>query len=231
MTDQQKIVIAIDGYSSCGKSTMARQLAAALSYTFIDSGAMYRAVTLYFLQHHIDTADQDAVQSALADIHLSFTWDESLQQAAVQLNGVNVAGEIRDMAVASKVSEVAAIAAVRHFAVVQQQQMGQQKGIVMDGRDIGTVVFPDAALKIFVTADTEIRVQRRYAELQAQHKAVSIDEVRHNLLERDRIDTTRKESPLRRAADALLLDNSHLNREEQLAIVLGWAEERIRLAQ
>lgn len=226
----KKITIAIDGYSSCGKSTMAKQLAAELGYIFVDSGAMYRAITLYFLEHNIDTHQTDRVAEALQKIQLSFQWNAEKQQSDVLLNGVNVAGQIRDMHVAAKVSEVAALPAVRHFAVAQQQKMGKEKGIVMDGRDIGTVVFPDAELKIFVTASIEVRTQRRYDELKFTQPDISKDEVRENLLARDYVDSTRAESPLRQAEDAILLDNSHISREEQLLMVLGWAKEKIDIA-
>lgn len=226
----KKITIAIDGYSSCGKSTMAKQLAAELGYIFVDSGAMYRAITLYFLEHNIDTHQTDRVAEALQKIQLSFQWNAEKQQSDVLLNGVNVAGQIREMHVAAKVSEVAALPAVRHFAVAQQQKMGKEKGIVMDGRDIGTVVFPDAELKIFVTASIEVRTQRRYDELKFTQPDISKDEVRENLLARDYVDSTRAESPLRQAEDAILLDNSHISREEQLLMVLGWAKEKIDIA-
>lgn len=222
-----KIIIAIDGYSSCGKSTMARQLASRLAYTFIDSGAMYRAITLYLLRREVPLADVPAVEQALEQIRLNFQWDPGRKTALIQLNGELVEEHIRQMEVAASVSKVAAIAAVRRFAVARQQAMGREKGIVMDGRDIGTVVFPDAELKIFVTADPEVRVQRRFKELTGQHIAVSVEEVRRNLQERDLIDTTRAESPLRQAADAYLLDNSHMTPEEQLELVLELAEQRI----
>jgi cytidylate kinase len=223
----KKITIAIDGYSSCGKSTMAKQLAAQLGYVFIDSGAMYRAITLYFLQENIALQDSALVDQALQNVHFSFVWHQEKLQSEICLNGLNVASEIREMSVASKVSEVAALPAVRHFAVAQQQKMGLEKGIVMDGRDIGTVVFPDAELKIFVTASIEVRSQRRYDELKQSNPHITLDEVKDNLQARDFIDSTRKESPLRQADDAILLDNSHISREEQLALVLAWAKERM----
>lgn len=223
----KKITIAIDGYSSCGKSTMAKQLAAALGYVFVDSGAMYRAITLFFLREKIDCHNANEVAAALENIQLSFVWNKEKQQSDIFLNGTNVAVEIREMNVAAKVSEVAALPAVRYCAVAQQQKMGNEKGIVMDGRDIGTVVFPDAELKIFVTASIDIRTQRRYDELKHNDPNVSKDEVRDNLQARDFIDTTRKESPLRKADDAILLDNSNLNREEQLDLVLALAKERM----
>jgi CMP/dCMP kinase len=223
-----KIIIAIDGYSSCGKSTIARQLAAKLSYTFIDSGAMYRAITLFLLRHNIPVTDTEAVTGALSRIRLSFRWSDEKHAAVIQLNGEDVEEHIRLMNVAAMVSQVASIAAVRRFAVAQQQAMGKAKGIVMDGRDIGTVVFPGAELKIFVTADPEVRARRRFDELAAQNIETTIEEVRKNLQERDLMDTTRAESPLRQAADAYLLDNSAMTPEEQLDLVTALAMERMR---
>jgi cytidylate kinase len=221
-----KIIIAIDGYSSCGKSTLAKQLAAQLGYTFIDSGAMYRAITLYFIRHNIDLQNHDQILDALGSIHLSFVFNESLQQSEIYLNDENVAHLIREMTVAEKVSEVAAIREVRSFAVAQQKKMGRRKGIVMDGRDIGTVVFPEAELKIFMTAAPEVRVKRRFQELYDGNHNITLDEVRHNLEMRDYIDSNREESPLRKADDAIVLDNSNLSREEQLEKVLEWVKER-----
>jgi len=223
----KKITIAIDGFSSCGKSTMAKQLAAELGYVFVDSGAMYRAITLYFVEHHIDVHQPDRVAEALQNIHLSFQWNAETQQSDILLNGVNVAAQIREMKVAAKVSEVAALPSVRRFAVAQQQKMGLAKGIVMDGRDIGTVVFPDAELKIFVTASIEVRTQRRFDELKHKDPNISKDEVRENLLARDYIDSNRSESPLRQAEDAILLDNSDISREEQLQMALAWARKKM----
>jgi cytidylate kinase len=224
----KKIIIAIDGYSSCGKSTLARELAVQLGYNYIDSGAMYRAITLYFLRNNVDLTDQITVQAAIADINLSFVFNEHRQASDIYLNDENAEPYIRDMIVSEKVSEVAAIKAVRTFAVAQQQRMGQDKGIVMDGRDIGTAVFPDAELKLFVTADSEVRVMRRFKELYATNPAITIDEVRHNLELRDYIDSTRDESPLRRADDAVIVDNSNLTRAEQLAIVLEMVKDRTK---
>lgn len=223
----KKITIAIDGFSSCGKSTMAKQLAAELGYVFVDSGAMYRAITLYFVENHIDVHQPDRVAEALQNIHLSFQWNAETQQSDILLNGVNVAAQIREMKVAAKVSEVAALPSVRRFAVAQQQKMGLAKGIVMDGRDIGTVVFPDAELKIFVTASIEVRTQRRFDELKHKDPNISKDEVRENLLARDYIDSNRAESPLRQAEDAILLDNSDISREEQLQMALAWARKKM----
>ncbi|RTL55950.1 MAG: (d)CMP kinase [Sphingobacteriales bacterium] len=223
----KKIIIAIDGYSSCGKSTLAKALAKKLHYVFIDSGAMYRAITLYFIQHKIKTHHENEVAEALKHIHLAFEFHPETEQNNMLLNGINVEAEIRDMAVSAKVSEVAAIPAVRKFAVAQQQQMGRLKGIVMDGRDIGTTVFPQAELKIFVTADPAIRVERRFKELFAQNKNITIEDVKANLEMRDYIDTNRTESPLRKANDAKELNNSNLTKEEQLNIVYKWAMETI----
>lgn len=218
----KKIIIAIDGFSSCGKSTLAKRLATQLSYTFIDTGAMYRAITLYFSRNSVDLSNHQAIEAALQNIELHFELNNATKQSEIFLNGENVAHLIRELLVADKVSEVAAIKEVRHFAVAQQQVMGAKKGIVMDGRDIGTVVFPKAELKIFMTADPETRVLRRFDELYAINPHISIDEVRHNLELRDYIDSNREESPLRQAEDARVLDNTHLDREQQFALVLEW---------
>lgn len=223
----KKIVIAIDGYSSCGKSTLAKQLAKELDYIFVDSGAMYRAITLFFLRNNIDIQDVKAISAALNNITLTFKYNSLAGKSDIFLNEENVALQIREMRVNDHVSDVAALEAVRTFAVAQQQQMGQQKGIVMDGRDIGTTVFPDAELKIFVTADIDIRVQRRLLELREKNPSISEEEVKQNLQWRDQIDSSREVSPLRQATDAIVLDNSKLTREEQLAIVLGWANDKI----
>ncbi len=221
-----KIIIAIDGYSSCGKSTLAKELGKRLGYNYIDSGAMYRAITLYFLRNSINFTDPEAVLAAIANINLGFVFNEQTQRSDIELNGEDVEPYIRDMIVSEKVSEVAAIREVRAFAVAQQKRMGKKKGIVMDGRDIGTTVFPDAELKIFMTADPDVRVMRRFQEMYATNPQITIDEVRHNLELRDYIDSTREESPLHRADDALLLDNSNLSREEQLEVVLEWVKDR-----
>ena len=221
-----KIIIAIDGFSSCGKSTLAKELASKLGYNYIDSGAMYRAITLYFLRNQVDFNDPAAVLGAIANINLSFIFNEDNGRSEICLNDENVEPYVRDMIIAEKVSEVAAIREVRSFAVAQQKRMGRKKGIVMDGRDIGTAVFPDAELKIFMTADPEVRVMRRFKEMYATNPQITIDEVRHNLELRDYIDSTREESPLHQAADAILLDNSNLSKEEQLDIVLEWVKDR-----
>lgn len=221
-----KIIIAIDGFSSCGKSTIARQLAVTLGYNYIDSGAMYRAITLYFLRNGVNFSNHDQILDALANIHLSFVFNEATQKSEICLNDEDVEHQIRDMIVAEKVSEVAAIKEVRAFATAQQKRMGRKKGIVMDGRDIGTTVFPDAELKIFMTADPAVRVMRRFEELFPTNPNITLEEVKHNLELRDYIDSNREESPLRQAEDALVLDNSNMTREEQLELALGWVKER-----
>lgn len=226
----QKIIIAIDGFSSCGKSTLAKAMAKNLQYIFIDTGAMYRAVALFFLRAGIDFDNNTDIAEALNKITLQFKYNPASLQSDMYLNEENVEQEIREMRVSQKVSEVAAIALVRDFAVAQQQAMGESKGIVMDGRDIGTVVFPKAELKIFVTASPDIRVQRRFLELSAKNAAITVDEIAENLQHRDLIDTTREHSPLKQADDALVLDNSNMTREAQLDIALQWAQERISQA-
>jgi CMP/dCMP kinase len=227
MESKRKIIITIDGWSSCGKSTLAKQLAEELDYVYIDSGAMYRAITLYFLRNNIDWTKPKIVASALQDIKLEFIYNPKSKQSEIHLNEENVEYLIRDLIIAEKVSEVAAIKAVREFAVAQQQKMGKNKGIVMDGRDIGTVVFPKAALKIFMVADNAIRVERRFKELYEKNPNITLNEVKNNLEMRDYIDSHRENSPLRKAEDAIELDNTHLGMKEQLEIALGWAKERI----
>lgn len=214
----QPIIITIDGWSSCGKSTLARQLAKELGFVYIDSGAMYRAITLYFIRQHVDWSQPEAVHRALSNIKLSFVFNPATQQSEIYLNDENVEFLIRELVVAEKVSEVAALPEVRQFAVAQQQAMGGEKGIVMDGRDIGTTVFPNAEVKFFMTADPEVRVQRRYQELAKKNPQISIDEVRQNLQTRDYIDSHREVSPLRQANDAIVIDNSQLTMDQQLAI-------------
>jgi len=226
----KKIIITLDGYSSCGKSTLAKQMAAHLNYVFIDSGAMYRAITLYFIRHGIDLTNADAVVEALKHIHLTFILNEQTGRADMYLNNENVEEEIRGLEVSNNVSQVAALEPVRIFSVAQQQLMGAQKGIVMDGRDIGTAVFPEAELKIFVMASPEVRVERRYQELAAKDPAITKAEIKANLEMRDHIDSTREFSPLKQAHDALVLDNSNLSRDEQLELALSWAKERIERA-
>jgi cytidylate kinase len=224
---EKKIVITIDGWSSCGKSTLARQLADELKYTYIDSGAMYRAITLYFLRNHVDWTRHEAVVKALGEITLEFVYHPPSGKSEIILNGENVEYPIRDLVVAEKVSEVAAIKEVRAFAVKQQQLLGKKKAIVMDGRDIGTVVFPKAELKIFMTADNAVRVERRFRELFDKNPNITIEEVKSNLEMRDYIDSHRENSPLRQAVDAIVLDNTNLSPKEQLEIALKWARERI----
>lgn len=214
----KKITIAIDGFSSCGKSTMAKDLAREIGYIYIDSGAMYRAVTLYSIENgifHGDKIDTEALKNRMKDIHISFRIDPKTGRPNTYLNGVNVENKIRTMEVSSKVSPISALEFVRAAMVEQQQAMGCEKGIVMDGRDIGTTVFPDAELKIFVTASPEIRAQRRYDELKAKGQDASFEEILENVKQRDHIDQNREVSPLRKADDALLLDNTELSIPEQ----------------
>jgi cytidylate kinase len=220
----KKIIITIDGWSSCGKSTLARQLAKELGYLYIDSGAMYRAITLYFLRNNIDWNHKKEVIESLKNINLEFIYNESSQKSEIHLNEENVEYLIRDLIIAEKVSDVAAIKEVREFAVAQQQKVGKKKGIVMDGRDIGTVVFPNAELKIFMTADNAVRVERRFKELYAKNPNITIEEVKNNLEMRDYIDSHREVSPLRKAKDALILDNTNLTENQQLALALSWVK-------
>ena len=223
----KKIIITIDGWSSCGKSTLAKQLAKELGYVYVDSGAMYRAITLYFLRNHIDWTDKKEVKDALKSINLEFVFNEKSQSSEIYLNEENVEYVIRDLVIAEKVSDVAAIKEVREFAVSQQQKLGDKKGIVMDGRDIGTVVFPKAELKIFMTADNAVRVERRFKELYEKNPNITIEEVKNNLEMRDYIDSHREVSPLRKAKDAIELDNTHLTEKEQLQKAITWANEKI----
>lgn len=222
----KKIIITIDGWSSCGKSTLAKQMAKKLGYVYIDSGAMYRAITLFFLRNHTDWTDKTEVKEALNQISLHFEYNEKSEQSEMILNDENVEYVIRDLVIAEKVSEVASIAAVRKFAVKQQQQMGKKKGIVMDGRDIGTTVFPEAELKIFMTADISVRVERRFKEMYAKNPNITIEEVKSNLEMRDYIDSNREVSPLRKAEDAILLDNTHITMEQQLSFALKLVKEK-----
>ncbi|MGD9555523.1 MAG: (d)CMP kinase [Mangrovibacterium sp.] len=225
----KKIIIAIDGHSSCGKSTVARELAAKLNYLYLDSGAMYRAVTLFALRNKLaedGNVDRQGLIERLSEIHIEFRFNARTGQNDTWLNGENVEEEIRQIKVSASVSPVATIPEVRSALVRQQQEMGKNKGIVMDGRDIGTVVFPQAELKIFMTARPEVRAQRRYDELTAKGVPVSYQEILQNVQERDRIDSSREISPLRKADDALVLDNSDINREQQLAWALQQIKER-----
>lgn len=218
----RKIVIAIDGYSACGKSTTAKEVAATLGYKYIDTGAMYRAVTLYFLDHHISLTNPREISKALQDIHISFNTN-SKSITEVFLNGASVEKEIRKMRIAESVSPVSAIKEVRVAMVEQQRRMGREKGVVMDGRDIGTVVFPHAELKFFMKADMAIRAYRRQQELLEKGQMVDLDKVIENITQRDKIDTTRAESPLRQAEDAMVLDTSYITIEEQVDEVVRQA--------
>jgi len=223
----KKIIVAIDGHSSCGKSTMAKSLAQELGYIYIDSGAMYRVVTLYALRNGLinnGVPDREKLIAGLKNIKITFKWDEVLGKNTTFLNGENVEEEIRRLEVSENVSPISTIAEVRHEMVKQQRENGKNKGIVMDGRDIGTVVFPDAELKIFMTASPEIRAQRRYLELKEKGQEVDFDSILQNVEGRDEIDSNREVSPLKRADDALILDNSYLSREEQLK----WTLEKVK---
>ena len=212
----KKIIVAIDGFSSTGKSTLAKQLAKRLGYTYIDSGAMYRAITLYFLRHEIALTDKTQIKNAIEKITLHFENNE------ICLNDENVEKEIRIMEISNLVSEVSALEDVRTFAVAQQQKIGKKKGLVMDGRDIGTTVFPNAELKIYLHANEKTRTQRRFDEMKVKNSVITLDEVRDNLKHRDLIDSTREISPLKKADDAIVLDNSELTMEEQLEISFNW---------
>ena len=215
----KKIIVAIDGHSSCGKSTMAKDLASKIGYTYIDTGAMYRAVTYYALQHGMFAEDgtilSDLLEPAMDDIHISFEFNEETRRPDTYLNGEYIEDKIRGLEVSAHVSPIATVGFVREAMVAQQQEMGKKKGIVMDGRDIGTVVFPEAELKVFVTASAEVRAQRRFDELTGKGQEVSFEEILENVKERDRIDSSREISPLRQADDAILLDNSNLTIPEQ----------------
>ncbi|UKJ08950.1 (d)CMP kinase [Solitalea lacus] len=215
----KNFIIAIDGYSSCGKSTIAKALAKHLNFIYVDSGAMYRAATLYFLRNNIDWHDHDVVIEALKDIHVELHLENDYTQ--VLLNDEDVSEEIRKMPVSNNVSKVSTIKEIRKAMVKLQQKMGKTKNIVMDGRDIGTTVFPDAQLKVFMTAQPLIRAERRYKELKAKGEELTVREVLDNLKERDHEDTTREESPLRKADDAIILDNSHMTPDQQLEFVVN----------
>ena len=225
MDNKKKIVIAIDGFSSCGKSTFAKAIAAKLGYIFIDTGAMYRAVTLYALEQGAiveGVVDQARVEQLLGEVEISFRFNSERGASDIYVNGVYAEDRIRGIEVSNCVSKVSSIGAVREKLVAMQQQMGSERGVVMDGRDIGTVVFPDAELKIFMTADPKVRAERRYKELTAKGDEVTMEEILENVISRDQADMTRAISPLRRAEDALELDNSYMSVEEQMA----WFMER-----
>ncbi len=227
---KKKIIIAIDGHSSTGKSTMAKQLAKELGYVYVDTGAMYRAVALFAMKRGFiksDFFDKAALVNALDQLSLNFIFNETRGFAEMYLNNENVEEQIRTLEVSAHVSAVAAVSEVRRLLVAQQQKMGEEKGIVMDGRDIGTVVFPNAELKLFVTASPEIRAKRRFDELIAKGETVRYQEIYENVVERDRIDSSRSDSPLLKAADAIEIDNSNLTREQQFDLILKLANERI----
>ena len=226
----KKITIAIDGYSSTGKSTVAKQLADFLGYVYVDSGAMYRAITLYALQNNFISENHFETNSlidSLDKIKLKFNKETSADKAEIYLNGINVEKEIRTLRVSEFVSPIATLSEVRRKLVQQQQIMGEDKGIVMDGRDIGTVVFPEAELKIFMNANAEQRAKRRYDELIERGDSITYEEILNNVIERDRIDTTRKDSPLIKSVDAIEIDNSEMNLEDQFQMILQLAKDRI----
>jgi CMP/dCMP kinase len=224
----KKIIITIDGWSSAGKSTLAKQLAKELGYVYVDSGAMYRAITLYFLRNQVHWTDKKQVDEALQDIYLDFRVNEKTGASEIHLNDENVESLIRDLNIAEKVSEVAAIKEVRAFAVMQQHKLGAKKGIVMDGRDIGTVVFPHAELKIFMIADSPVRVERRFKQMKEKNPAVVLEEIKENIEMRDHMDSHRKISPLKKADDAIEIDNTHLTEAEQLQKALLLAKQRLK---
>ena len=222
-----KLVIAIDGYSSCGKSTTAKVVAARMGYGYIDTGAMYRAVSLFFVQQRVAFSNQKEVTAALEKIHITFNHNGRTGRNETCLNGLNVEEEIRTMAISNIVSEVSAIPEVRWAMVAQQQRMGRKRGVVMDGRDIGTKVFPDAEVKVFMTADVYIRAKRRQQELLEKGELINLGDILRNLEKRDLIDTTRAESPLVKAPDATLLDTSYMTIEEQVDWVLEQADQKL----
>ena len=226
----KKITIAIDGFSSTGKSTIAKQLAKKLGYIYVDTGAMYRTVALFGLQNNFvgtDFVNQEALINELKNIKISFVFNADLGFAEVYLNGVNVENKIRSLEVSNLVSKVAAISKVREKLVSEQQEMGLNKGIVMDGRDIGTVVFPEAELKIFMTASADTRAKRRFDELIEKGDNVSYNDIYKNVVERDQMDTTREDSPLVKAEDAIEIDNSNLSKEEQFELILKLVQEKL----
>ncbi len=231
MRSQKKINIAIDGHSSTGKSTVAKALAKKLGYIYIDTGAMYRAVTLYALEKKYigkNFFDKQKLISDLDQLEISFEYNPETQKSETFLNGQNVEKKIRSMEISQYVSQIAEIPEVRRKLVKLQQEIARKKGVVMDGRDIGSVVMPDAELKIFMTASPEIRARRRHKELLEKGQAVSYDDVLQNIIERDQIDSSRKDSPLFRVPDAKLLDNSNLQPDEQLHLILNWVEEKLK---
>ena len=225
--NNKKIIIAIDGHSSCGKSTFAKSIAARLGYIFIDTGAMYRAVTLYALENGAianGIVDEERVEAMLGDVNIDFRFNPQRGASDIYVNGDLVEGKIRTIEVSNAVSAISSIGAVRHKLVAMQQQMGRSGGVVMDGRDIGTVVFPDAELKIYMTADAMVRAERRYKELTAKGDSVTLEEIYDNVVSRDKADMSRAISPLRKADDAIVLDNSHMSVEEQMV----WFDEQFK---
>jgi CMP/dCMP kinase len=224
-----KIIITIDGWSSCGKSTLAKRLAKELNFIYIDSGSMYRAITLFFLRNHVDWTDEKEVHKALQEIHLEFNYNPASGNTEIHLNEENVEYLVRDLVVAEKVSDIAAIKEVREFAVKQQQKIGEGKGIVMDGRDIGTTVFPNAEVKIFMTADEAVRVERRFKELYDKNPNITLPEIKANIEMRDYIDSHREVSPLRKADDAIVLDNTNLTEKEQFDIALNMVMSKMKV--
>ncbi|MBD0403610.1 (d)CMP kinase [Flammeovirga sp. EKP202] len=223
----KKIIIALDGHAGCGKSTTAKAVAKALDYIFIDTGAMYRAVTYHFLSNDVDFSDSTEVDKALEAISLKFVFNPERGIGEIHVNGVNVEPFIRNMDITSRVSDVASIKAVRVFNVAEQQKMGEEKGIVMDGRDIGTVVFPEAELKVFMTADVTVRAKRRLREMEAKGVATNLEDVEADIRNRDNLDSTRKESPLKKADDAIVVDTSALTIEQQVESILKLAKKKI----
>ena len=223
----KKIIIAIDGYSACGKSSTAKEVANLLNYNYIDTGAMYRSVTLFFLQNFVSLTNPNEVSEALKEIDIEFRYNIKANKSDTYLNGMNVEHEIRQMAVSDRVSDVSAVSAVRRFLVAQQQKMGKKKGIVMDGRDIGTVVFPEAELKIFMVADMQIRAKRRQDELLEKGDLVKLEDIIDNLTKRDFIDTSRADSPLKQAQDARIIDTSYITFDEQVEMILDMYAEKV----
>ncbi len=225
----KKIIIAIDGFSSTGKSTLAKQIATYLGYIYVDTGAMYRAITLYALQNNLISAqhfDKEELIKKLPNINLTFAYNTTIGYSEIYLNGINIENKIRTIEVASFVSKIAEISEIRAKLVEQQQEMGKNKGIVMDGRDIGTVVFPNAELKLFMTASASTRAQRRYQEMYEKDKSITYNTILQNVQERDNIDTNRKDSPLKKAIDAIEIDNSNLTKEEQFNLVISIINKR-----
>ncbi|KXX69738.1 (d)CMP kinase [Flammeovirga sp. SJP92] len=223
----KKIIIALDGHAGCGKSTTAKAVAKALDYIFIDTGAMYRAVTYHFLSNEIDFSDPTEVEKALGEVSLKFVLNPATGIGEIHVNDVNVEPFIRNMEITSRVSDVASIKAVRVFNVAEQQKMGEEKGIVMDGRDIGTVVFPEAELKVFMTADVTVRAKRRLKEMEAKGVTTNLEDVEADIRNRDHLDSTRKESPLKKADDAIVVDTSGLTIEQQVESILKLAKKKI----